>query len=265
MVSVDELKIALDELEKSKGRLKKKKGVKSRAEREKHLKTVKLSREMKSAQSLDLPGSEIYVAAHYEGKLLNEYGIKSERIPVNIKIVRAPIGYTPIYDVYLPDIGEGTWIVLDRIRSEITAEVGVRGQEVLDMELQKRVEKLEPRESVGKGTPVTLAVAHAADLISTQEGRYRPYLVIFSDMSEDPPEDGQTPRDVRSPIRLPAECEVRALYVSEFGGREEFLQRTGHWEDAFRLWGVTRPVAIHGYANSGQAARDLIHYISMPG
>jgi len=132
-------------------------------------------------------------------------------------------------------------------------------------ELQKRVEKLEPRESVGKGTPVTLAVAHAADLISTQEGRYRPYLVIFSDMSEDPPEDGQTPKDVRSPIRLPAECEVRALYVSEFGGREEFLRRTGHWEDAFRLWGVTRPVAIHGYANSGQAARDFIHYISMPG
>jgi len=132
-------------------------------------------------------------------------------------------------------------------------------------ELQKRVEKLEPRESVGKGTPVTLAVAHAADLISTQEGRYRPYLVIFSDMSEDPPEDGQTPKDVRSPIRLPAECEVRALYVSEFGGREEFLQRTGHWEDAFQMWGVKRPVAIHGYANSGQAARDLIHYISMPG
>lgn len=132
-------------------------------------------------------------------------------------------------------------------------------------ELQKRVEQLEPRKSVGTGTPVTLAVAHAADLISTQQGRYRPYLVIFSDMSEDPPKDGLLPKDVRSPIRLPEMCEVRALYVSEFGGRDEFLQRTGHWEDVFRAWGVRRPVAIYGYANSGQAARDLIRHISMPG
>ncbi|MCK4327110.1 MAG: Flp pilus assembly complex ATPase component TadA [Candidatus Diapherotrites archaeon] len=138
MVTVDELKTALDELEKSKKSIK---GRKKPAAKEKPLKDVKVPAKLKAAKALDMPGSEIYVAAHYDGKLLNEYSITREKIPVNIKIVRPTIGYNPIYDIYLPDIGEGTWIVLDKIRSQITTEVGVRGQEVLDVKLQKKVEK----------------------------------------------------------------------------------------------------------------------------
>ena len=151
MVTVDELKVAIDELERSKksiGRkrtkkeekqLKDVKGVrKIKAAKEK---AVKISKRIRGARAMDLPGSEIYVATHYEGKLLAEYSITSERIPVNIKIIRPTEGYNPVYDVYLPDIGEGTWVVLDKIRSEITSEVGVRGQEVLDVKLQKRVEQ----------------------------------------------------------------------------------------------------------------------------
>ncbi len=137
MVTVDELKRAINELEMSKKRMGRKK-----KPQEKKYKTVKLPKAVKSlATSLDMPGSEIYVIAHYEGKLLNEYNVASERIPLNIKIVKPPRSYIPIYDVYLPDIGGGTRLILEKIRTEVSTEVGVRGQEVLDIKLQKRVEE----------------------------------------------------------------------------------------------------------------------------
>ncbi|MFC2174501.1 type II/IV secretion system ATPase subunit [archaeon] len=138
MVTVDELKKALEELEESKKNLK---GKKKRVEKKiGPLKEVKLSKKVKAMKAQDLPGSEVYVATHYEGKLMNEYNLTTERIPVNIKIVRPPSGYNPVYDVYLPDIGEGTWIMLKKIRNEITSEVGIRGREILDVKLQKTIE-----------------------------------------------------------------------------------------------------------------------------
>ncbi len=139
MVTAEELKKSLDELEKSRLAAKKKK--KKVEAKPKKLKTVTLSKQQKLQQNLDLPGSEIYVSQHYEGKLLNEYDITSERIPLNVKIIKPTGGYTPVYDVYLPDIGEGTRLVLEKVRTEITGEVGIRGREVLDLQLQKRVEE----------------------------------------------------------------------------------------------------------------------------
>lgn len=139
MVTVDELKTALDDLEKTKKGGKKKKVV----VKEKPLKTVKLSKKVKKAQvpDLDLPGSEIYLSGHFEGKLLNEYNVESERVPVNIKIVKPPGSYTPIYDVYLPELGEGTRLVMEKVRTEITKEVGLSGRDVLDVKMQKQVEE----------------------------------------------------------------------------------------------------------------------------
>ena len=139
MATVDELKQSLDELEK--GRLAaKRKGLKPPAE-PKPIGEVKLTPKERQRKDLDLPGSEIYVACHYEGKLLNEYALASGRIPLNVKVIKPTTAYTPVYDVYLPDIGEATRLVLERIRNEITTEVGVRGREVLDLQLQKRVEE----------------------------------------------------------------------------------------------------------------------------
>ena len=137
MVTVDELKSSIEELEKSR-----KKGGKPKVKKEKPLKTLKLPKKVREAKERsDIPGSEVYIIGHYEGKLLNEYTIERERIPVNIKIVKPPGSYTPIYDVYLPQIGDGTLLLMDKVRSEITKEIGLSGRDVLDVRLQEQVEE----------------------------------------------------------------------------------------------------------------------------
>ena len=137
MVTVDELKISIKELEESR----KKRGKTKAAKKERPLKTVKLTKKVREArEDANMPGGEIYLSGHYEGKLLNEYKVERERIPVDIKIVKPPGSYTPIYDVYLPQIGEGTLLVMDKVRTEITKEIGLSGRDVLDIKMQKHVE-----------------------------------------------------------------------------------------------------------------------------
>jgi len=133
-------------------------------------------------------------------------------------------------------------------------------------DLRTKVEGLEPRKSVGTGTPMTLAIAQAADVLASQQANYRPYLVIFSDMAEDPPKDGKQPQGLHSPLAFPSDTVVRAFYVAEVPGRgrEEMIQRITHWKEAFSIWGVTSPPALYSMADSEKEARTFIRQLGLP-
>ncbi|MBN3037099.1 MAG: CpaF family protein [Candidatus Diapherotrites archaeon] len=147
MVTVEELQEALKELEDVK------KGLKGKAKKA-PAKTVKKALPIKpmprvlkwedifSKQEADtgVPGTEIMVMHHPQGKVLQEYSYTAKSTPVRIVIVKPPTEYTPIYDMHLPTVGEGTRIIMDEVREEITSKVGVGLQEVLDIKAGGRVD-----------------------------------------------------------------------------------------------------------------------------
>jgi flagellar protein FlaI len=85
--------------------------------------------------------TNIQITGHYTGKLLNEYHVLADKIPLTIKIVKPTTEYVPIYDLYLPRVGDGTSVILENIREEITAKVGIRASEVLDIKLTEMMEQ----------------------------------------------------------------------------------------------------------------------------
>lgn len=141
MATPKELKKAIAEIESARKKLKaKKKGVKKAP-----VKKAPEAIEVTEIPSLDLRDklfqANIKITQHYTGKLLSDYHLVADNIPLTVRIVKPISEYVPIYDVYLPKLGDGTSVLMDSIREEITSRVGVGAAEVLDIKLTEMMEK----------------------------------------------------------------------------------------------------------------------------
>jgi hypothetical protein len=154
----------------------------------------------------------------------------------------------------------------DDVRIEVTElSEGTLLAAIERKELYDKVQKLSPRPSRGKGSPLSLVIAYVAEEILVKEqAKHRLYLVIFSDMAEDPTEGGKEFEDLSRPIVIPAGTEVRCFNVIPFGSREEYRQRVTLWKQTFARWGVTTPVELNDKVISPKKARDLIRELRRP-
>jgi len=89
----------------------------------------------------DIAGVEVQIIGHATGKVLQKYSLVAKHIPITVRIVKPKKEYTPIYDLYLPDMGDGTRILLSYIREKITSTVGIQAREVLDIKLSDIMER----------------------------------------------------------------------------------------------------------------------------
>ncbi len=64
-------------------------------------------------------------------KVLDSYFFESEKIPVNVKIVRRE-DFVPNYEVLIPGLGEGTKIVLNTLKGELITTVKLDITEMID-------------------------------------------------------------------------------------------------------------------------------------
>jgi archaeal flagellar protein FlaI len=58
-------------------------------------------------------------------QMLAQYQITSRDMQLQVKIYRVKDGFTPIYDVYVPSIGEHTRLILEKIRQQLVKEVQI--------------------------------------------------------------------------------------------------------------------------------------------
>jgi flagellar protein FlaI len=138
MATADELKQAIKDLELARKAAKAKEEIKEKEE------FVKLKEiELKPLEGVleELPGTEIYISRHYEGKLIQAYEYKARSIPVKVNVVKPTGDFTPVYDLFIPEIGWGTRVIMDHTRNEVTTKIGLKGQELLDPKLAQIVEE----------------------------------------------------------------------------------------------------------------------------
>jgi archaeal flagellar protein FlaI len=58
-------------------------------------------------------------------QVLAQYQITSRDMQLQVKIYRVKDGFTPMYDVYVPSIGEHTRLILEKIRQQLVKEVQI--------------------------------------------------------------------------------------------------------------------------------------------
>ena len=73
-------------------------------------------------------------------KILEKYSFSNDEIPVDVTIVKSKEDYVYRYIVQLPDIGEGTKILLEtKLKADLMAEANVRIKDILDSNRYKVV------------------------------------------------------------------------------------------------------------------------------
>jgi flagellar protein FlaI len=80
------------------------------------------------------PGSE-----GMKETILAEYGYNSGGIPVNIRIVRYPEDYVPLYEINIPVLAEGTKLMLGALRGDLVAQVKLDVTELIDPKQAEKV------------------------------------------------------------------------------------------------------------------------------
>lgn len=66
--------------------------------------------------------------------LLNEYEINADLLPIKIRLWHVPLLYSKVYEIDYPDIGLGTFAILDSLKSELATKLQISGQDVSDHE-----------------------------------------------------------------------------------------------------------------------------------
>jgi len=73
---------------------------------------------------------------------LASYSFSSEGIPVEVRILKRPEGFVPLYEVTIPGIAGGTKLILEtKLRGELVAEVKLDIGEMLDPKKYKEVKE----------------------------------------------------------------------------------------------------------------------------
>jgi len=73
---------------------------------------------------------------------LASYSYSSEGIPVEIRIMKKPEGYVPLYEVSIPGIAGGTKLILEtKLRGELVADVTLDISEMLDPKKYREVKE----------------------------------------------------------------------------------------------------------------------------
>jgi len=154
---------------------------------------------------------------------------------------------------------DATPYTMDDIRIPVTPlPEGTLRAAVARKGLIEKVRKLEPRPGKkGTGTPMTLVMANAAGILQEEGSRYRPYLVVFSDMAEDPPKRGKPIEGLTEPVVLPPDTQVFCFNVVPLGSKKEFESRVARWKTTFSLWGAGSEARIYTNANSLTGAADF--------
>jgi len=79
-------------------------------------------------------------AGKQEEKVLEQYSIDAEGIPVNIRIVQTR-DFVPTYELSIPGLGEGTKIVLNTLKGELITEVKLDVSELINPRMADQVKK----------------------------------------------------------------------------------------------------------------------------
>jgi len=66
------------------------------------------------------------------GKILDKYIISSDKVFGNVKIVKEPNEFVPIYKLSLPEVERGTLILLDQIKEKLISEMKLSVSDLLD-------------------------------------------------------------------------------------------------------------------------------------
>lgn len=76
----------------------------------------------------------------YEEKLLDQYDINADGIPVSIRIIQGR-DFVPLYEVTIPGLGEGTKLVLNTLKGELITEVKLDVSELINPRLAQSVKR----------------------------------------------------------------------------------------------------------------------------
>ena len=76
----------------------------------------------------------------YEEKILDQYSINADGIPVNIRLIQAR-DFVPLYELTIPGLGEGTKLVLNTLKGELITEVKLDVSELINPRLAQAVKR----------------------------------------------------------------------------------------------------------------------------
>lgn len=76
----------------------------------------------------------------HEEKVLDQYSVDADGIPVNIRIVQTR-DFVPLYELTIPGLGEGTKIVLNTLKGELITEVKLDVSELINPRMAEQVKK----------------------------------------------------------------------------------------------------------------------------
>ncbi len=80
------------------------------------------------------------VAGKGEEKLLDQYSIDADGIPVNVRILQTR-DFVPLYEIAIPGLGEGTKIVLNTLKGELITEVKLDVSELINPRMAEQVKR----------------------------------------------------------------------------------------------------------------------------